>query len=62
MKTITINIGNEELLQRVNWLLERLEGDGLEIIEREDLDDLKLILATRNDEVISFENYLLNED
>lgn len=39
--TITININNDQLAEKVNWLLEHLKNDGLEIISKEDIDDLK---------------------
>jgi len=62
MQSITININNEKLLEKVTWLLEYFKKDGLEIVSKEDLDDYKLLKATRNEDSISFENYLKNED
>lgn len=62
MQTLTINIQNETLTEKVLWLLEHFKGDGLEIVEKEDLEDLKLLKATRDEETISFEEYLKNED
>lgn len=32
-----------------------------EIVSKEDMDDLKLLRATRGEEAISFEEYLKNE-
>ena len=58
MKTITININNEKLADKVTWFLEHLKNDGLEIVSKEDLDDLKLLKATRNEDAVSFEAYL----
>ncbi|HQO10554.1 MAG TPA: hypothetical protein PLK90_00815 [Clostridiales bacterium] len=58
MKTITINIDNEKLVDKVTWFLEHLKNDGLEIVSKEDLDDLKLLKATRSEDAISFEEYL----
>jgi hypothetical protein len=58
MKTITININNEKLADKVTWFLEHLKNDGLEIVSKEDLDDLKLLKATRNEDAVSFEEYL----
>jgi hypothetical protein len=62
MQTVTLNIKNETLFEKVMWLLENLKNDGLEIVSQEDLDDLKLLKATRGEETISFEEYLKNED
>jgi hypothetical protein len=39
LKTITINIDNEILEEKVTWLLRHFEGEGLEITSSEDLDD-----------------------
>ena len=58
MQSITINLKNDKLVERVSWLLKHFEKDGLEIVEKEDLDDLKLLKATRKDESIPFEEYL----
>ena len=62
MQTITINIKNETLTEKVLWILEHFKKDGLEISSKEDIEDLKLLKATRNEETISFENYLKNEN
>lgn len=62
MQSITINIKDEQLADKVLWFLERFQGDELEIISKEDMDDLKLLKETRNDETISFTDYLKNAD
>ena len=62
MQTLTINIANDTLLDKVMWLLEHFKKDGLEIVSKEDIEDLKLLKATRDEETISFEEYLLNEN
>lgn len=62
MQTITINIKDEELADKVLWFLERFPNDELEIVSKEDIDDLKLLKATRNDETVPFEEYLKNAD
>ena len=49
MKTLTINIANDALVDKVMWLLEHFKNDGLEIVSREE-------------ETISFEKYLKNEN
>ena len=62
MQTLTINIANDTLVDKVIWLLEHFKNDGLEIVSKEDIEDLKLLKATRNEETISFEEYLKNEN
>ena len=62
MQSITININNEKLADKVMWFLEHLKNDGLEIISKEDMDDLKLLRATREEESIPFDEYLENEN
>jgi len=49
MHSITININNKQLVDKVMWFLEHLKNDGLEIISKEDIDDLKLLKATRKE-------------
>ena len=61
MQTLTINIQNETLTEKVLWLLEHFKKDGLEITSKEDIDDLKLLKATRTEETIPFEDYLKDE-
>ncbi|MCI5121114.1 MAG: hypothetical protein D3908_07995 [Candidatus Electrothrix sp. AUS4] len=60
MQSITINISNEKLVEKVLWFLNLLKNDGLEIISKEDMDDLKLLRATRKEESIPFEEYMKN--
>ena len=62
MKSLVINIENENLVDKVLWLLEHFKNDGLEIVSKEDMDDLKLLKETRNEETIDFEDYLKNEN
>ena len=61
MQSITINI-KDELADKVIWLLEHFKGDGLEIVSKEDIDDLKLLKASRNEGTIAFDEYLKNEN
>ena len=61
MQTLTINIQNENLAKKVLWMLEHFKNDGLEIVSKEDIEDLKLLKATRDDESVSFEQYLTDE-
>ena len=62
MQTLTINIQNESLTEKVLWMLEHFKSDGLEISSKEDIEDLKILKLTRNEETVSFENYLKNEN
>jgi len=55
-----VNIGNQELVEKVTWFLEHLKKDGLEITSIEDLEDLKTLKSTRQEETITFENHLNN--
>lgn len=61
MQTLTINIQNESLTDKVLWMLEHFKSDGLEITSKEDIEDLKLLKSIRNEETVSFENYLKND-
>ena len=60
MQTLTINIKTETLTEKVLWMLEHFKSDGLEISSNENIEDLKLLKSTRNDETVSFEHYLKN--
>ena len=62
MEAITINIKNPSLTDKVTWFLKHLEADGLEIISKEDFEDLKALKDTRNEESIPFADYLKNEN
>ena len=42
-------------------ILESLENDGLEIVSIEDLEDLKLLKSTRNEDSVPFDEFLKNE-
>lgn len=62
METITINIANDKLADKVTWFLDLLKDDGLEIIKKEDFDDLKLLRESRTEESVPFDKYLKNEN
>nr|VFJ48167.1 MAG: hypothetical protein BECKFM1743C_GA0114222_100564 [Candidatus Kentron sp. FM]VFJ48233.1 MAG: hypothetical protein BECKFM1743A_GA0114220_100568 [Candidatus Kentron sp. FM]VFK07526.1 MAG: hypothetical protein BECKFM1743B_GA0114221_100436 [Candidatus Kentron sp. FM] len=62
MPSITININDDKLVDKVIWLLEHFKSDGLEIVSREDMDDVRLLKASRNEGAISFDEYLKNEN
>ncbi|NIA31104.1 MAG: hypothetical protein GWP06_14480 [Actinobacteria bacterium] len=61
-QSITINSNNDKLADRVIRLLEQFKNEGLEIVSKEDMDDLKLLKATRNEDSIPFDEYLKNEN
>ena len=61
MHSLVINIKNKELMDKILWVLKRFEKDGLEIASRDDFEDWKELKATRNEESISFTEYLNNE-
>ena len=60
MKSLVINIKDDTIVDKVLWMLEHFKNDGLEIISKEDMEDLKLLKETRSEEKIDFEDYLLN--
>ena len=62
MKSITVNINNDKLANKVIKLLKSFKNEGLEIVSKEDMNDLKLLKATRNEESVSFDEYLKNEN
>ena len=62
MQTITINIKNKEIREKIIWFLKHLESEGVEIASQEDIEDLKLLAATREEGIIPFSEYLQNED
>jgi hypothetical protein len=61
MHSLVINIKNKELMDKILWVLKRFEKDGLEIASRDDFEDWKELKATRDEESISFTEYLNNE-
>jgi len=62
MQTLTINIKEPKTSEKVIWFLKHLEKEGVEVVSQEDLNDLKLIAATRNEPIVAFEEYLKNEN
>ena len=53
-----INVSNNQLADKVMQLLSHFKDDGLEVVSKEDLADLKALAATRNEQSIAFEDYL----
>ncbi|WP_198305939.1 hypothetical protein [Arcobacter vandammei] len=62
MKSLVINVKDDSLMNKLIQLLNNFKKDEIEIVSKEDLDDLKLIKDTRDDEIIDFEEYLKNEN
>ena len=60
MQSLTINFQNEQLMDKVLWVLEHFKQDGLEVVSKEDIADLKTLAKTRNEESVPFEDYLKN--
>jgi hypothetical protein len=58
MQSITINISNDSLADKITWLLEHFKDEGLEIVSKEDMEDLKLLKATRNEDSVPFDEYI----
>ncbi len=61
MHSIVVNTADKDLLDKILWMLKRFEKDGLEIASKEDFDDWKLLIKTRNEESIPFSEYLCDE-
>lgn len=62
MHHIAINIQDDQLAEKVLWLLEHFTKDGAEIVPIDDLEDLKLLQATRDESTVAFEDYLAHAD
>ena len=60
MQSLTVNIKNNALTDKVLWMLKHFENDGLEVSSVENIDDLKSLKATRNESSISFSEHLKN--
>ena len=60
MKSLVINIKDDTIVDKVLWMLEHFKNDGLEIVSKDDMEDLKLLKETRSEEKINFEDYLKN--
>lgn len=54
MQTLTLNIKNEDATNKMMWLLKHSEHNEIEILEKEDINDLNMLAATRNEESIPF--------
>ena len=58
MHLITINISNDKLLNKDIWIIEHFKQDGLEIVSKEDMDDLKWLKATRKERSMNVQDVL----
>ncbi len=58
MESIVINVKDRQLAEKILWLLEHFQSDGLEIVSPENWRDLQLLKATRNEDTILFDDYL----
>ncbi len=62
MHTLTINIKDNKTTERVVWFLQHLQQDGVEIVDKEDFEDLKALVATRKEGSVTFQEYLKNDN
>ena len=58
MQIVTISVTNEDVKDKIIRFLRHLESEGVEIVSQEDIEDLKLLAATRGEESIPFSEYL----
>jgi hypothetical protein len=56
MKSLIINLQDDTLAEKVTWMLSHFKQDGLEIIEAEDLEDLKHLSAVRDEKTINWDD------
>jgi hypothetical protein len=54
MKSLVINIKDDTIVDKVLWMLEHFKNDGLEIVSKDDMEDLKLLKETRSEEKKKF--------
>jgi len=62
MHTLTINIKDDQTTEKIVWFLQHLQQDGVEIIDKEDFEDLKALAVTRKEESKTFQEYLQDEN
>ena len=49
MQTITLNVADNKITEKLLWVLERFKKDGVEISSVEDIEDLKLIYEAKKE-------------
>ncbi|MDM8545765.1 hypothetical protein [Candidatus Venteria ishoeyi] len=54
MQIVTVSIKTEDIKDKIIWFLKHLENEGVEILSQEDVNDLKLLIATRAEKSIPF--------
>lgn len=62
MENITLSIRNSLIKQEIINFLQRFPSSEVEFTSLEDLEDLKLLQETREEETVSWETYINNED
>jgi hypothetical protein len=60
MESIALTIHNDKIKQEILSFLKRFSSNDLEFTLIEDIEDLKLLQNTRNEETVSFSDYLKN--
>jgi hypothetical protein len=58
MQSLTINFQNPQIFDKFLLLLDSFKKDGVEVVSKDDIDDLKALSKTREEESIPFEEYL----
>ena len=53
---LTINISNEQLYEKILWLLNSFKSDGLEIIENS-RDKIKPLLKSKDKDILDFSSF-----
>ncbi len=49
MQTITLNVADNKITEKLLWVLEHFKKDGVEISSVEDVEDLKLIYEAKKE-------------
>ncbi len=62
MQILTISVQTSDIRDKILSFLKQIENQGVEILSQEDTDDYRLLAATRNEQSISFAEYLKNEN
>jgi len=62
MENIALTIRNNAIKQEILNFLRRFPSSDVELTTQEDLEDLKLLQNTRDEESVSFSEYLKNAD
>ena len=62
MESIALTIHNDKIKQEIFDFLKKFPNNEVELMPIEDAEDLHLLQRTRNEETISFSDYLKNAD